>query len=87
MHERPALHLNLSTKRSDADTMKNEDMPDTITTPDCQTFWKTGLIGRALPPAATHGIVPGERTHEYWIHPWDDSLRLYAADPMRWFLD
>ena len=67
--------------------MKNDDMPDTITTADGQTFWKVGLIGRALSPAATHGIVPGERTHEYWIQPWDDSKRLYAADAKRWFLD
>ena len=65
--------------------MKNEDMPDTITTPAGETYWKVGWTGQSLPPAAVFGIVPGERTHEYWIHPWDDSRRLHAADSKRWF--
>lgn len=67
--------------------MKNEDMPDTITTPEGETYWKMGWTGLALPPAIKHGIVPGERTHEYWIQPWDDTRRLHAADSKRWFLD
>lgn len=67
--------------------MQNNIMPDTITTPNGDIFWKTGYEGTALPPAIKHGIVPGERTHEYWINPWDDSRRLHAADADRWFLD
>ena len=62
-------------------------MPDTIVTPDGETYWKMGWTGQALPAAAIHGIVPGERTHEYWIQPWDDSRRLHAVDARRWFWD
>ena len=67
--------------------MRTEEMPDTIATPDGEVYWKTGWTGKALGPAAIHGIVPGETTHEYWIRPWDDTKRLHAADPARWFLD
>ena len=67
--------------------MLNEDMPDMIATPDGETYWKVGWTGNALPQAAIHGIVPGERTHVYWIRPWDDSRRLHAAGTNRWFLD
>jgi|GEM_PF-4484492 len=67
--------------------MNDEDMPDTIMTPKGETYWRVGWTGRALPSASVFGIVPGERLYEYWIHPWDDSRRLYAADPKRWFLD
>jgi hypothetical protein len=31
--------------------MKNEDMPDTIVTPDGETYWKMGWTGQALPGA------------------------------------
>jgi len=62
-------------------------MPDTITTPEGETYHRTGYTGIALPPARKHGIEPGETTHEYWITPDNDSKRLHAADSKRWFLD
>jgi hypothetical protein len=62
-------------------------MPNTIPTPDGETYWKVGWTGKALPAAAVYGIVPGEKMHGYWFHPWDDSRRLHAVGIDRWFLD
>lgn len=67
--------------------MEVEKMPATITTPEGETYHKTKNTGTALEAARRHGIEPGETTYEYWIAPDDDTRRLHAADPERWFLD
>lgn len=64
-----------------------QPMPASITTPEGETYHATGYTGTALEAARRHGIEPGETTHEYWIEPDDDSRRLHAASPSRWFLD
>jgi hypothetical protein len=59
------------------------EMPDTIVA-DGRTFYRTKYKGTSL-PACPFG--PGHSTHEYWIAPDDDSLRLYAISPSQFWID
>lgn len=68
-------------------TFPPERMPRTITTPEGVTYYRTGHTGLTIEGARQYGIEPGWTTYEYWIGPGDDSRRLYAISPTRFWLE
>lgn len=68
-------------------TFPADQMPNTITGTDGETYHRTRYTGTTIEGARQYGIEPGRTTYEYWISPDDDSRRLYAVSPTECWLD